>query len=296
MKNIEKFNKKNFPYILITPILVILVGLTLFPIAYSLILSFYKWDMETNIPIFIGFKNYIEIFTKDKFFWNGLKLTLIYTISSVSLELIIGFIIAFLINQKIKFVKIFRTFLILPMVITPVVVGLTWRIMYSPSFGLFNFFLSLFGIKGQAWIAQPKTAMLAVILTDVWQWTPFMFLMIYAGLQALPIEPYDAAMVDGASSLQVLRYITIPLLRNIIILALIFRSTEAFLTFDIIFMLTKGGPGISTQTLNIYSFYTGFNWFNLSYTAAISIIMLIVLLILIITILKTTKTSIMEVE
>lgn len=178
MKAIDNLNKKKFPYLIMIPVLIILLGLTLFPIIYSFYLSFCNWDSGSTIPKFIGFRNYIEMFTNDIYFWNGLKLTLIYAVSAVTIELVLGFIIALLLNQRVKFIKIFRTFLILPMVITPVVVGLTWRIMYSPTFGLLNYFLGFFGIHEQAWLSQSKTALLSVVLTDVWQWTPFMFLMI----------------------------------------------------------------------------------------------------------------------
>ena len=252
--------------------------------------------METGTPTFIGFKNYVQMVTEDKNFWHGLKLTLTYTVVAVSIEFIIGFIIASLLNQKLKLVGLFRILLILPMVITPVVIGLTWRILYSPTFGLINYFLSLFGIQGKAWVADAQTALWAVIFVDVWQWTPFMFLMIYAGLQSLPTEPFDAALVDGASTIQTLRYITLPLLKNIIVLAVIFRSIDAFFAFDIIFMLTKGGPGTATQTLNIYSFYTGFNWLHLGYVAAIATSMFVMIFVFVLMLVKLSRTTLAGID
>jgi len=273
----EKFINRNFAYLaLITPI-VILLSLTLFPIIYSFFLGFSNTEIGTGKQIFVGFNNFINLGT-DKDFWNGLRLTITYTFLAVSIEFVLGFIIAFLLNQKIRFIKVLRVFLILPLVVTPVVAALTWRIMYSPTFGLINYFTSLLGFEPIPWLSQTSTALIAVVLTDVWQWTPFMFLMLYAGLQALPNEPFDAAFVDGASQIQILKYITFPLLKNIIIISIIFRTIDAFLSFDIIYILTRGGPGNATQTLNIYSFYTGFNWLNFGYTAAMAIVMLILII------------------
>ena len=296
MNRFSKFIQKNFPYLTLSPAIIILLMLTLFPVIYSVVLSFNELSIEVSQPTFIGFRNYIQMLTDDKDFWNGLRLTITYTFLAVSIEFILGFIIASLLNQKIRFIKVFRLFLILPLVITPVVAGLTWRILYSPSFGLINYFLSLLNIGPKSWLSQPQTALFAVVFVDVWQWTPFMFLMLYAGLQSLPNEPYEAAFVDGASSIQILRHITLPLLKNIIVLAMIFRTIDAFLSFDIIFILTKGGPGTATQTLNMYSFYTGFNWFNLGYTAAISTIMLVILVFIVWLITRIARTSLVGVD
>lgn len=295
MGKFSKFSTRNFHYFSLLPVVITLIFLTLFPIIFTLFLSFHEWSVETGRPIFNGLANYINMI-KDNNFWNGLRCTFTYTFLAVGFEFILGFVIALLLNQKIKFIGVFRFFLILPMVITPVVIGLTWRIMYSPSFGLINYFLSLLGIAPKAFLSQPQTAMYSLIFTDIWQWTPFMFLMIYAGLQVLPNEPYEAAIVDGASSFQVLRYITIPLLKNIIVLAIIFRTIDAFFSFDIIFILTKGGPGTATQTLNIYTFYTGFNWLNLGYAAAIATIMLVIIVSIVFLLTRIAGISLMEVD
>ncbi len=295
MNRFSKFSSRNFHYLSLLPVIIALITLTLFPIIYTLFLSFNEWSMDTGQPTFNSLTNYFNLI-RDNNFWNGLRLTFTYTFLAVSIELILGFIIASLLNQKIRFIGLFRFFLILPMVVTPVVVGLTWRILYSPSFGLINYFLSLLSIGPIAFLSQPQTAMYAVVFTDIWQWTPFMFLMSYAGLQALPNEPYDAAIVDGASTFQVLTHITLPLIKNVIVLAVIFRAIDAFFSFDIIFMLTKGGPGTATQTLNIYNFYTGFNWLNLGYASAIATIMLVVIICFVLLITIITRTSLMEVD
>lgn len=296
MPKIRTLSKKRFHLVSLLPAFIALFILTLFPILYTLYFGLNEWSVETGTPTFVGFKNYVKMVTEDKNFWHGLRLTLTYTVVAVSIELIIGFIIASLLNQKLKLVGLFRILLILPMVLTPVVIGLTWRILYSPTFGLINYLLSLFGIQGRAWVADAKTALWAIIFVDIWQWTPFMFLMIYAGLQSLPTEPFDAALVDGASPIQMLRKITLPLLKNIIVLAIIFRSIDAFFAFDIIFMLTKGGPGTATQTLNIYSFYTGFNWLHLGYVAAIATTMFVIIFVFVLMLVKLSRTPLAEID
>jgi len=293
MDKFSKFINEKFIYLTLLPVLIILFMVTALPIISTLFLSFNK-VRGFGQSIFIGFENYISL-AHDRDFWNGLRLSIEYTFLAVGIEFILGFIIALLLNQKIRSIKLFRLLLILPMVITPIVSGLIWRILYNPTFGLINYILSLLGISPKAWLTTPSTALYATVFTDVWQWTPFMFLMIYAGLQALPNEPYEAALVDGASLIQILRYVTIPLLKNIIVLAIIFRSIDAFFTFDAIFALTKGGPGTTTTTLNIYSFYTGFNWLKLGYTAAIAVIMLVVIACIIYLFSLITRTSLKEV-
>ena len=203
--------------------------------------------------------------------------------ASVSSQLILGFAMALLINRPhIKGIGVVRTLIILPMSITPIVVGLMWRILYNPSFGLINAFLGLLGIVGPEWLGSKDTALLSVILVDIWQWTPFMFLMMTAGLQSLPAEPFEAALVDGASGFQILRLITLPLMKPIILVAVLFRIIDGFKvsTFDSIFIMTKGGPGSITQTLNIYAFLTGFEWFNLGYASAMVVFTLVLLTII----------------
>jgi multiple sugar transport system permease protein len=163
------------------------------------------------------------------------------------------------------------------MAMTPVVVGLTWRLLYTPPFGLVNYSASLVGIDLPPMLTDPVLAFVAVVLVDVWQWTPFMMLLVLAGLQSLPNEPFEAAAVDGASRLQALRYLTIPMLKGIVLVALIFRGVDAFDTFDTIYVLTRGGPGTVTQTLTMFDFFQAFRWFHYGYAAAVAVIMLVML-------------------
>ena len=263
------------PLFMLAPAVIVLAALTLFPIGYVIYLSL--TDLGVNSPdgAFIGLENY-QVLQSDPDFWASLHTTAAFTLGAVALEFGLGFGIALMLNRALRGLGLIRALLLLPMVMTPVIVGITWRMLFSPTYGLVDYFLGLAGLGQPDWLADSHLALWSVILVDVWQWTPFMFLLLTAGLHSLPSEPYEAARVDGAGRLATFRLLTLPLMRNVIIIALIFRAIDAFDTFDIIWVLTNGGPGTSTQTLTIYSYFQTFRWFNYAYGAALSIIMLLI--------------------
>lgn len=266
--------ERLLPAFMLTPALVVLAALTLFPIGYVIYLSL--TDLGVNAPdgAFIGLDNYTTIFS-DSAFWDSVRVTGLFTGSAVAVEFLLGFGIALLLNRKLRGLGLVRSLMLLPMVMTPVIVALAWRMLYSPTYGVFDYVLSLVGIGQPDWLSNSHTALAAVIAVDVWQWTPFMFLLLTAGLHSLPSEPFEAARVDGAGRLSIFRFLTLPLMRNIIVIALIFRAIDAFDTFDIIWVLTNGGPGTITQTLTIYSYFQSFRWFNFGYGAGLSVLMLV---------------------
>ena len=201
-------------------------------------------------------------------------MSLLYVVSTTGIELVLGFVLALVLSRRLRGMGLVRTLLIIPMAMTPVVVGLTWRLLYTPPFGLVNYSASLVGVDLPPMLTDPVLAFVAVVIVDVWQWTPFMMLLMLAGLQSLPGEPFEAAAVDGAGPLQSLRFLTIPMLRGIILVALIFRGVDAFDTFDTIYVLTRGGPGTATQTMTMFDFFQAFRWFHFGYAAAVAVIML----------------------
>ncbi|HEY8283466.1 MAG TPA: sugar ABC transporter permease [Chloroflexota bacterium] len=262
------------PVFMLVPAVLVLAALTLFPIGYVLYLSL--TDLGVNSPdgALVGLDNY-RLIQSDPAFWESLRVTGAFTLAAVGVEFLLGFAIAILLNRRLRGLGLVRTLLLLPMVMTPVIVGITWRMLYSPTYGLVDYFLGRLGFGQPDWLGDSRLALWSVVTVDVWQWTPFMFLLLTAGLHSLPSEPYEAARVDGAGRLATFRLLTLPLLRNVIIVALIFRAIDAFDTFDIIWVLTNGGPGASTQTLTIYSYFQTFRWLNYGYGAALSIIMLL---------------------
>jgi len=259
------------------PAVIVLILITLFPFIYAIVISF--TGMEIARPQkgvhFVGFKNYITIFTSVRF-WNSMKVTFILVFTAAIVELILGFWLAYLLRNAFRGRKIVVSLFITPMVIPPIVAGLTWRFMYDDAIGLINYLVSSIGFSRQPWLGSPVLALPAIIITDIWQWTPFLMLIVLAGFHALPEEPFEAARVDGASNWQILRFITIPMLKNVILVGFLIRIIELFRTFDTIFVMTEGGPGTATETMSIRSYLLGFRFFATSRASAFSLIMLFI--------------------
>ena len=272
--NISKWSEKNLKYLLIIPTVFLLIMLTVYPLIYAVIASFHVINIRTGENVFVGFKNFIEIF-KDQYFWNAFKNTIIFTGVGVTIEFTLGLILALFLSSKIVGRNIFRSLLLSPMMLPPIVVAVIFKIIYIPEFGIINWLLGLFGIRGILWEASVHTALPSLILVDIWEWTPFMFLILLAGLQSLPLEPYEAAVVDGASGSQIFRYITFPLLKPVIVIALLLRTMDTLRIFDQIFIMTGGGPANTTETLSLYIYRHGFRFYNIGYATAMSFLLLI---------------------
>jgi multiple sugar transport system permease protein len=262
----------GLPFIL--PAMIVLLGVIIYPIFYATFIGFFEKLLVKQGTTFIGFKNFNDVLT-DPVFHRSAVNTVIFMLLSITLSFVIGFGLALLMRRITWGRPFFRVALIAPMAMAPLVVGLTWRWMYNPLFGLINWAFGLVGLPQQAWLAQAETAMAAVIFVDVWEWAPLVFLIIYAGLSGLPREPYEAAALDGASTWMTFRYVTLPMLKPVILVALLLRSVDAFRTFDIAWVLTEGGPGYATELLSLYVYRTGFYFSNLGRAAAAALIMLI---------------------
>ena len=264
---------------MLMPATILLVGLTLFPFIVSLILSFTDYSLlRPGQTKFIFLDNYIELMKTDEF-WIALRVTIVFTVLAVFIQVVLGVVFATLLHNENTNVSLLRTLYLLPLAITPIAATFTFRLMFNPSLGVLNYFMKLLGLEPQAWLASPNTAMLSLIIVDTWQWTPFILLICLGGLASLPTEPFEAAKVDGASSWQIFTKITVPMLYPFIGLALLFRSIDAFKTFDIIYVLTSGGPGILTRTLNLYAFKHGIEYLSMGYAGSIAIVMLIITIV-----------------
>jgi len=271
--------RNKFIILMLMPATILLVGLTLFPFIVSLILSFTDYSLlRPGQTKFIFLDNYIELMKTDEF-WIALRVTVVFTVLAVSVQVILGVVFATLLHNENTNVSLLRTLYLLPLAITPIAATFTFRLMFNPSLGVLNYFMKLLGLEPQAWLASPNTAMLSLIIVDTWQWTPFILLICLGGLASLPSEPFEAAKVDGASSWQIFTKITVPMLYPFIGLALLFRSIDAFKTFDIIYVLTSGGPGILTRTLNLYAFKHGIEYLSMGYAGSIAIVMLIITIV-----------------
>lgn len=265
------------PYLL--PAAIVLIATLLYPLVHSLVTSFTNTSLYdlSNID-FIGFDNYAEILAPDSRFWPSVRLTGIFTAVSVLFEFVLGLAIALLLNIDIRGAKIARTLVLLPMMLTPIVLALVWKMLYNGDFGLLNWVLSLVGIDGPQWLASTSSALLAVIVVEVWQNTSYAVLIFLASLQGISDEVIEAAHVDGAGWLRTTWHIVIPYLRPALVMVLIIRTLFAFRAFETIFALTAGGPADSTTILSLYLQRTAFRSFDLGYASAIGWLMFLMAL------------------
>ncbi len=268
------------PFFYIGPAFAVLLTILVYPLGYSFWLSFHEWTLRgfrAGIP-WVGLQNYLDLFTNADFI-TAIRVTFVFVIAAVAIEFGLGLGLALLLNQDLHGKNIIRALILLPMMCTNVVIGLTWRLLLNYEFGLVNYYLGQLGIAPVEWLSQPAMAMPAVVLVDVWNTTSFVALMLLAGLQALPEEPYEAAKMDGANTFQSFYYLTLPLLRQTILVALLWRFIDTFRIFDVIYLLTSGGPARATETVSIYVYRYGFQSFNLGFASAASYTMILIMLI-----------------
>jgi multiple sugar transport system permease protein len=232
-------------------------------------------QQETSNGVVWGLGNFTRL-VSDNFFLTAMVHTFVYAVAALSCEFLLGLGLALLLNSKMRGRGLFRASLLVPMMLPAVVVGVVWRLMLNPDFGAINGTLRRFGISTESltWTASPKLAMLSVIAVDVWQWTPFVFLVLLAGLQAIPEEPYEAALIDGSSRWQTFWHVTLPLLKPSILIVLLLRTMDLLRVFDQIFILTEGGPGFATEMISLYIYRTAFRFFDFGYAAAMSFVLL----------------------
>lgn len=268
------------PYLLLLPAAVALAAVSMYPLYYGFRASIthylYGRDFGTN-----GLTNY-RIIWHDTFFRQAMITTAKYVVLTVSIETLLGLGLALLVSREIRFSGPIRVGLILPMTIAPVVVGVMWRLLYDSGVGVVDPLFQAFGLNPPEVLASNNSAFISVVLVDVWEWTPLIFLIVLAGLQSLPQEPLEAALVDGAGRLRLFFDHTLPLLRPVLLVAIVLRMIDAIGTFDQIYVLTQGGPGVSTQLISIYAYNTAFLFTQYGQAAAMLIALLAMVLLLMI--------------
>lgn len=284
---------KNRWIFFVAPTVFTLLCIVIFPLIFSLSLSLHDWNLFRQEGWqWRGLGNYADILFLDPYFRQSLKVTGFFLLGTVPLQFILGLAVALILYRITrKIIGFLRTTLIVPAIMTPIVVGIIWRLMYNPDIGMLNYLLSLIGLPPVNWTGMPMSALPSVMMADIWEWTPFMALILLAGLQALPREPYEAAVVDGASNWQTFRYITLPLLSPVMLVAILIRLMDSFKTFDLIFVLTQGGPGMSTETMNYYTYRYGFKFFHMGYASALSWLLVIIVTVISIILVKTIRSS-----
>jgi multiple sugar transport system permease protein len=258
---------------LIAPTALFALAMTVVPLVYSLETSLQEFRLG-KAPAFVGLQNFIGLLD-DANFHSSLATTLIYTVVATAIEFVLGLALALLLKDEFPFQGVVRSSLIIPMVIAPIVVGIIWRLLYNADVGLFSFVVEALTGKSLSVLSSTTLALPALILVDVWEWTPFMFLILLAGIQSLPQEPFEAARVDGAGPWNVFVNLTLPMLRPVIAVAILIRALDAFTVFDQVFVLTQGGPGTATEVATLMIYKTAFRFSQFGYGAAMAVAVLV---------------------
>jgi len=288
--NLKSLLNRSTPYLFLLPALAVMgVGL-FYPVLQSVLLSFEDWKlgMHPEAATFSGWDNYLSLLG-DPMVYESAGVTLTFAFTVVVLEVLLGIALALLLERPIIGMSLFRTIFILPMMVAPVVVGLIWRYMYSEQFGILNKVTKAVGIGGIPWLSSPDMALTSVIIADVWQWTPFIFILAMAALQGLPASALEAARIDGANPWQMIWHIKIPLMMPVIVVATLLRLIDAFKVLEVIYIMTDGGPGLSTEILSLHIYKTAFVSQQLGRASALSNLLLLIVLVLSIALFLFTK-------
>jgi multiple sugar transport system permease protein len=272
----------NAKYVFLLPAIAYLLILGIFPLLFSLRLVFGAWNAGQRSITWVGLDN-VQRLLSDTRFWDSFSKTLIYVAAAAGLELLIGFTVALALQNVTRGKNWMRVAFAFPMLLPPIAVSFTWKMLFDFNRGPINYFLDSLGLERVAWLAGQGSALASLIIVDLWQWTPFILLAALAALESLPVELYEAATVDGASRWEMLLHITLPLIQPYLVAIVLLRAIDAFKVFDTIYILTGGGPGTATELLTFYAYVAGFRPFNMGFTATISwaivIIMSIVFLL-----------------
>lgn len=270
----------HMKWILFAPAVLVMLVVFVYPLLSAVNLSLHDWSFFTiDNPPFVWFQNYTRAF-RDRDLWSALGKTAIFVATGLTLQFVIGMALAMGVDRVSRGSGLLTTLLVMPMMVTPVVVGLAWKFILDYSFGIFNYARSLVHLQAIAPLASSKLALLTVILVDTWQWTPFLFLVLLAGLRSLPTEPYEAALVDGATPWQTFVKLTLPLLKPVVIVALVMRGAGAVKVFDHIFVLTGGGPGTATEVVSLQLYRKAFQSFEMGYASAVALVLTLIVSLL----------------
>jgi multiple sugar transport system permease protein len=263
------------------PAVLVMAAACLYPVLTAFQLAGYKWEMGTawETAQWVGLDNFYAAFSNPQV-WSSLKITLLFAGFCVTLEMILGIALALSLERPVRGMSIFRTIFILPMMIAPIAVGLAWRYMFDAQFGLINALLGRVGIEPLTWLADPTLAFVAIVIADVWQWTPFVFIMMLAALASVDSSVMEASRIDGANWLQQIFWVKLPMVMHVIAITLMMRLIDAFRVLEVIYVLTFGGPGNSTEILAVHIYKTAFVGQQMGVAAAVSVLLLVVVVAL----------------
>jgi multiple sugar transport system permease protein len=260
------------------PAALVVLLVILFPWIFTLYMSVHDWKVSGDTP-FVGMANYAKMLTDERFLYAVVR-TLWFTAASVAAPLILGVWAAVCFASKFRFRGLARTLFVLPMMATPVAISLVWTMMFHPQLGVLNYLLTSVGLPPSAWVYDTTTVIPTLVMVETWQWTPLVMLIVLGGIASLPTDPYEAAILDGASAWQMFRHITLPLVWPFIMVAAVIRLIDALKTFDTIYVITLGGPGTASETINILLYQTAFAYYDLGYASAMVVIFFVLILLI----------------
>jgi len=269
--------RRNY-YLFIAPALLVVGAVIIFPWLYTLWMSAFDWTIGSAAH-YVGFGNYRKLFTNQRF-GEAVLHTFYFTALAVAAPLVLGTAAAMIFHREFPFRGVLRGVFIMPMMATPVAVALVWTMMFHPQQGVLNYLLSLVGLPPSLWVYSPTLVIPSLVLVEVWHWTPLVMLIVLGGLAALPTEPYESARLDGASEWQLFRYITLPLVAPFIVVAAVIRTIDALKTFDTIYVITGGGPGTASETINLYLYLQAFAFYNIGTASAVVVVFFVIVLAL----------------
>ena len=272
------FVERNLRYLFPLPAVLFVAVMMVFPVLYTLFLSFTNWNLTSGMPLsVVGLRSYARVLREARFL-DAVGRTFLFTGLAVSAEVVLGVIVALVLNRNFAGKGLVKLIMLLPLVATPVAIGIAWNLFFDPTIGLLNWVLKLAGIPPGGWVSEARSVLPSLVVVDVWQWTPMIALIVLAGLASLSIEPYESARVDGASDTQIFLHITLPLVLPTILTAMILRTIDALKTFDIIYAMTGGGPGYASETLNIMAFKYSFEYFRMGQSSVILVFLFLLVL------------------
>jgi len=283
------FVERNLKILFPLPAVTFVVVMMLFPVLYTLFLSFTNWNLTSGMPLnFVWFRSYLRVLKEPRFL-SAIGRTFSFTAIALSAESLLGLALALLLNREFKGKPLMKLILLLPLVATPVAIGIVWNLFFDPTIGLANFVLTQLGLPKSSWVSSSAAVIPSLALVDIWQWTPMITLIVLAGLAALSQEPYESARVDGASNFQIFSHITLPMIAPTLLTAMILRAIDALKTFDIIYAMTGGGPGYASETMNVMAFKYSFEYFRMGQASVILVFLFLLVLLLSIVIMQVRK-------
>ena len=270
------FRQRYWPFVL--PGTLVICGVIVFPWIFTVWMALHEWKV-TGDHAFVGLANFINLFGDQRFI-ESIWRTLWFTVLATLIPVILGVWAALVFHRSFPFRGLLRTVFVMPMMATPVAIALVWTMMFHPQLGVLNYLLSLVGLPPFSWIYDPATVIPTLVLVEVWHWTPLVMLIVLGGLAGLPSDPYEAALIDGASSWQMFRYITWPLILPYVMIALVIRTIDSLKVFDTIAVISQGGPGTASETLNYFLYLQAFQFYNVGYASAVVLVFFVIIIAL----------------